>query len=960
MKQNDRLHGFVVEYAQPLPELKATLYRMTYEKNGADLVWLDREDENKTFAITFKTIPQDDTGVFHILEHSVLCGSDKYPVKEPFVELLKSSLQTFLNAFTFPDKTCYPVCSRNDQDFLNLMDVYLDAVLHPLSVTDDHAFRQEGWHYELDDPQGELTVNGVVYNEMKGAYADPDTVLMREMNALLFPDNCYGYESGGYPDAIPTLTYENYRASHRRFYHPSNSRIFLDGSVDLDAVLAKLDSYLSPYDRLEVDSHIPMQAPVAPASKTARYQIGPEDDGTNKAILARGWVFARFDEREKIAVCEALTDALCGSNEAPLKKALLEQGLAEDVEFQSWDGTQQRYVLLVVRHTDENKQAQVWQTVERVLREQADGGLDRSRVASVLNRMEFKARERDMGGFPRGLALALDCAESWLYGGDPAQNLQCGELFASLREKLEEGWFENFICTALLECPHQATVCLLPSSTLGEERAHQERERLAAVKASWTPEETQAVIDRFHRLRERQSTPDSPQALSAIPTLSLSDLSPQLHRTPQEETAADGVTVLHQSLETGGILHLDLYFSLEDLSLEELSRVSLLTSLLGKLDTADHSAIDLRSAMDDCLGRFSATVLPLAPEGERERCTPWLVVSASLLADRRAEAARLILEILIGTRFDDAAKLGILVTQLRLQMEQGIQASGHSFAAQRAGAYLSAQKTVMETVSGINYLRFLQQTGQAQDGLGDALAGLFGRVFSRRRLTVSVTGELDADWVKTLAAGLPDLPVGEPVALPRRPLAREGFQIPAQVGFAARAGALPGAERCTGTALVGANLLTYDYLWNTVRVQGGAYGVGLRADSGGSIRFWSYRDPSPRQSLDRFDGAGQALVQTARSGDDLTKYIVSTVGSDQPPLSPRTEGLQEAVNRLSGSTWEQRQQRYTEVLHTTPDQMEALGASLTAAAERGGICVIGSSAALDACADVLERRESLL
>ncbi|MCD8382241.1 MAG: insulinase family protein [Clostridiales bacterium] len=960
MKQNDRLHGFVVEYAQPLPELKATLYRMTYEKNGADLVWLDREDENKTFAITFKTIPQDDTGVFHILEHSVLCGSDKYPVKEPFVELLKSSLQTFLNAFTFPDKTCYPVCSRNDRDFLNLIDVYIDAVLHPLSVTDDHAFRQEGWHYELEEPQGELTVNGVVYNEMKGAYADPDTVLMREMNALLFPDNCYGYESGGYPDAIPTLTYESYRASHRRFYHPSNARIFLDGSIELDAVLAKLDSFLSAYDRLEVDADIPMQSPVSPADRTVRYQVGPEDDGENKAILARGWVFGRFDEREKITACEALTDALCGSNEAPLKKALLEQGLAEDVEFQSWDGIQQRYVLLVVRHTDERRQAQVWQTVERVLREQADGGLDRSRVASILNRMEFKARERDMGGFPKGLALALDCAESWLYGGDPAQNLQCGALYASLREKLAQGYFEDFIRSGLLECPHQAAVCLLPSATLGEEKARRERERLAAVKAGWTEEETQTVIDRFCRLRERQGTPDSPQALAAIPTLSLADISPRLHRTPQEVTSVDGVTVLHQPLETGGILYLDLYFSLADLTLEELSRVSLLTSLLGRLDTAHYSAIDLRSAIDDCLGRFSATVLPLAPEGERERCTPWLVVSASLLTGRRADAARLLLEMLTAVRFDDSAKLGILVTQLRLQLEQGIQASGHSFAAQRAGAYLSAQKTAVEAVSGIDYLRFLQQTERAQDGLGDTLAGLFGRVFSRQRLTVSVTGELDTDWVRTLAAGLPDLPVGEPAACPCRPLAREGFLIPAEVSFAAKAGSLPGAGRCTGSDLVGANLLTYDYLWNTVRVQGGAYGVGLRADSDGSVRFWSYRDPSPRQSLNRFNGAGQALIQTARSGDDLTKYIVSTVGGDQPPLSARTEGFQAAAHRLSGDTWERRQQRYTEILHTTPAQLEALGASLTAAAENAGICVIGGSAALDACGDVLERRESLL
>ena len=347
---NDVICGFKVKYVQPLPEIKATLYRMEYEKNGADLVWLDRNDDNKTFSIAFKTIPEDSTGVFHILEHSVLCGSKKYPVKEPFVELLKSSLQTFLNAMTFPDKTMYPVCSRNDKDFMNLMDVYMDAVFNPLSITNPYPFLQEGWHYELDSKESDLTYNGVVYNEMKGVYSDPDTVLDEEMNKLLFPDNCYSFVSGGKPENIPDLTYQNYVESHTRFYHPSNSYIFLDGNVNLEEVLTRLDSFLCKYDRVEINADIPMQQCVSPAEATCRYEVGAGEGLENKTILSQGWVVGNFDEPEKRIACTVLSELLCASNESPLKKALVNHGLAEDVEFRVVDGMQQIYALLVVRN----------------------------------------------------------------------------------------------------------------------------------------------------------------------------------------------------------------------------------------------------------------------------------------------------------------------------------------------------------------------------------------------------------------------------------------------------------------------------------------------------------------------------------------------------------------------------------------------------------------------------------
>ena len=375
MQENDLIHGFRVRGSESLPEIGATLWRMEYEKNGADLVWLQRPDDNKTFAIAFKTIPHDDTGVFHILEHSVLNGSEKYPVREPFVELLKSSLSTFLNAFTFPDKTMYPVSSRNGADFLNLMDVYLDAVLHPLCIRDDHAFLQEGWHYEPTEDGG-VTVNGVVFNEMKGDYSNPESRLRQTLLRALFPDVTYGCSSGGDPAHIPELTYENYCASHARFYHPSNSRILLDGDLDLDAVLAKLDSFLCAFDRIDPDADIPMQAPVM-SEATAYYEIGPEERTENKALLSRGWVYGTFEEPEKTIAINALASALTGTNDAPLKKALLDAGLCEDLSFGTDDGMQQNYAYLLLYNADETRAGEAWRIVEDTLRTLADGALDR-------------------------------------------------------------------------------------------------------------------------------------------------------------------------------------------------------------------------------------------------------------------------------------------------------------------------------------------------------------------------------------------------------------------------------------------------------------------------------------------------------------------------------------------------------------------------------------------------------
>lgn len=965
MRVNDKIHGFRVIHVQELPELKATLCRMEYEKNGADLIWLDRADDNKTFAIAFKTIPWDDTGVFHILEHSVLCGSRKYPVKEPFVELLKSSLQTFLNAFTFPDKTVYPVCSRNDQDFLNLIDVYMDAVLHPLSVTEPSAFRQEGWHYELDDSQGTLRCNGVVYNEMKGAFASPDTVLEAEMDRLLFPDNCYSYVSGGHPDHITELTYENYLASHARFYHPSNARIFLDGSVDLDQVLARLDGFLSAYDKLAVDADIPLQAPVCPPEQSCRYEVGPEDAGKNRVILSQGWVLGSYGEQERILGCSVLAQVLCGSNDAPLKKALLERGLAEDVSFQIMDGIQQPYAQLVIRNTAEGDKERIWSAIRETLEKQVRGGLDRQRLTAVLNHLEFITREKDFGSMPRGLAYAFSSLGSWLYGGDPAQGLCQEQVFQSLRARMEEGWFEKLIQTVLLDNPHKARICLLPSDTLGADRQRQEQERLQALKDTWDAQTVENVMEQFRQLQTRQNTPDTPEELSALPVLSLSDIPETVREIPQTVSQVDGAVLLHQPLETDGIIYLDLYFSLADISREQLSQVAFFAKLLGQVATDHWDLSQLRCEIEGNLGQFSAYVVSFAPVDHWEEAHPYLVVSASMLESKKPEALRLLDEVLCHSRFTDGACIRNLLKQTRLSLEKGVLQMGSAYAAQRAAAGFSANSAAIEAIQGIDQLRWLQRTERTFDrpetDLCGQMAGLCRTLFARERVTVSVTGPCDREWLSAVWRMLPSVPMGEPVVLLPTPVRWEGFQIPSEVGFAAKAANLHSVHAdYSGVAALSTQVLTYGYLWNTIRVQGGAYGTGLSIRAGGDLAITSYRDPSAGQSLVRFSQVGEALRTFCGSGEPLDRYIISTVGEMDPLLTLRMQGVRAAGLYFTRQTPELRRQVRSQLLHATAEELCRFSQVLDAACAAAGACVIGGRQLLEACGKELDTIEPLV
>ena len=957
--------GFILDEITKLPKMKAVLYRMHYERNGAKLLWLDRREENKTFAIAFKTLPSDDTGVFHILEHSLLCGSQKYPVSKPFVEMIKGSLQTFMNAFTFPDKTMYPVCSRNDKDFLNLMDVYLDAVFHPLCMTKKETFLQEGWHYELEDQDGELSCNGVVYNEMKGVYASPDTLIDSQMNRMLFPDNCYQFQAGGDPEHITELKFEEFTANWRRFYHPSNSYIILDGEMDIEAVLGKIEGVLKEYDRQEPDTKIKMQEPVRKEGRCA-YEIGRNEDPKDRLILAGGWVYGRFDEPEKNMACGVLADLLCSTNESPLCKAILDKGLAQNVELTRMDGIQQPYLVLVVRNTSEEKKETAWKTITAVLEELAERGLDHGRLTAILSRMEFNMREKETGMYPEGIVNAMRILNSWLYGGDPAQELCYDHIFTSLRKKVEEGYFEQLLREVMLENPHCAKLVLYPSRTIGEERRKKERIRLEKIKELWLPVKREKVTAELAHLRQIQGTPDSEEQLASLPRLLLSDIPEEIEEIPQEITKIDGSTVLKQRLDTEGIVHISYYFSLAGFSLEELSVVSFLRILLGQTGTKHYSALELQAELEEKLGRFQSYVDVFARRGQTEHCSPYLAVQVSVLREKMDDAVRLIREVLNGSRFDDISHIRTRIRQLRMSMEQHIVMNGDAYAARLVSAGFSAKGAVQEAFQGIRMLRFIQRMDDGFEKEGAELVRKLGqfceKIFVRDRAVLSVTGEVEETCLSRLVRLLADRGNGEAVSTENNLLAgrKTGIRIPAETGFAGKGANLNicGAGY-HGAMKTAARILSYGYLWETIRVKGGAYGTGLAVSGNGDVVFSTFRDPNPADSLISFDKAGGALRGICTGKEPLDRYIVSTIASTEPLLSVRQKGIRAAEDYLSGVTKEMRLEERRQILCTSREDLMRAADVLDKLCEKAGVCIIGGRTSLEAAKTVLTQIEDL-
>ncbi len=958
MKINDKIHGFCVKRITEIPEISATLVEMLHEKSEAKLNFLDREDENKTFSITFKTIPEDSTGVFHIIEHSVLCGSEKYPVKEPFVELLKGSLNTFLNAMTFPDKTMYPVSSRNDKDFLNLMSVYLDAVLHPAILSNPDIFRQEGWHYELNSLDGSLKRSGVVLNEMKGAFSSPDELASYHITNMLYSDTCYQYESGGKPDAIPSLTYEDFVAAHKKYYHPSNSEIFLDGSIELDGTLALIDSFLSPYERRDLKIEIPDQKPLAPKFREVKYEIASGESPENKTRLELGYMFSHYSDQEGGVAANILLDAICSSNESPLKKSLLDSGLCEDVCFISYDSVKQNSITVDFRNVKDGKCEELYELFISNVTKLIAEGIDKKMLSASLNSHEFKTREKDFGTLPHGIVYAMATLESSLYGGDPTQNLSFGKTYEALRKKLDGDYFEKLLSSMFIENEHRATLIMLPSATLGDENAKKEAEELEKIKSSMSKAELEEVIRINKALKEWQKTPDGEENMKSIPALMLSDISAEVEKIPQTVESKNGITVLAQNVATNGITYSDLLFDVSDLDENEIFDLRLLVSLMGNTDTENYSAIELQNKIKSELGSFDVSTTPITKDGNGKL---YLSVFISALEAQKPSIIDITKEILYTSIYKNKDIVRNIVRQMKISSEESFVTSGHLAAFHRAAAYTSSEAALREYYSGYEAHLKIKALDSAFDEsfseLAARLTDLTKRIFTKQRLTLSVTSSsADNEFTDAIINIIADGKEFNP-ELKIKPLGirREGILIPAQIAYAGMALNLNSiGEALNGSLNVTRSLLSYSYLWNTVRVQGGAYGVGLIVRNSTDVGFYSYRDPSPKRTVECYRGSSSFLREFAESGEDITKFIIGAVGDASPLTSPKLKGTLAAARYLRGIDYERECRTRREMLATDKAELLRIADLIDAVTECNAVCIVGGKEQLDASSDIID------
>lgn len=927
------MNGFGVKSKEVVPEVSATLWKMEYVKNGAELVWMDCEDENRTFAIAFRTLPNDDSGVAHIVEHSVLCGSEKFPSRQPFVEMLKSSPHTYLNASTSCDVTVYPCASRNEKDFLNLVDVYIDAVFNPLSVKYDWAMRQEGWHYEFDGKN--LTRNGVVYSEMKGSLANPNTIAMNSLMKMLFPNSPYQWISGGDPEHIPELTFEKYRAFHSRFYHPSNARIFLYGKIDLEKTLPIIARALDKYERRDEKVIIPWQAAVS-GKTTRKYASNETKDRT---IVYDGYVYSRYDEREKLLGLEILTELLTGSNFSPLKKPLLDAGLCEDVRFGVLR-LQQPMIIMSCQNVKDGKSDECRKMINETLVKICKEGIDGKRILQLLDKYEFSSKEWDSAN--RGVATLFEVLNTWIYGGDPLMNLESEKYYASLRKRVGTGWYEQLLKEAVVDNPYHCELTMVPSNTLTEEKAIEDKKKLEEIKATMSENELRQIADAAAWLKRHQSEPESKEVLATLPRLGLSDIQRECKLPKSEMIKVDNVVTIRPKLEIHGFFYLNLCFALDGLSTDELLDVPLMAELFGELGSANYSAEALKGELDGKLGRFGLSTKAYENGSQ-------LIVQIAALNSHREDVLALIKEVLLSTDFSNQEAIEKLRLQGREYMEYKARGKGAlELACLRARSCIGSLKGArdFELFDGVSQLRHLQK-----GTIGD-MAILSRKIFSRERLTICTAGGLSDEYLRKVIAifpengGIKSSEGNEPASLAAN---NEGFAIEGEISYAAQVAKLPVGVEYNGAQQVAAKIISLEHLWQEIRIKGGAYGVYFYLKPNGAVVYCSYRDPNPARTYSVFADVGKALEEFVKQGHSFEKYQISTAEDTDPNLSKREQLSFAQALYFNGRTGDFLQRIRDEILSTSAEDLLNFAETLKAISKTGLRCAFGNEKALEKC-----------
>lgn len=953
MQINDILNGFKIKDIKEVEELKGRAIEMSHEKSGARLLWLDRPDNNKTFSIAFRTVPSDDTGIFHILEHSVLCGSKKFPLKEPFVELIKNSMNTFLNALTFSDKTMYPISSKNDKDFFNLMEVYLDAVFYPSIYTKPEIFYQEGWHYEFDEKDN-ISYKGVVFNEMKGVYADADSVMENQVDRALFPDNCYSCESGGHPTKIPSLTYQQFIDGHKKYYHPSNSYIILDGDLDIDKVTEFIDrEYLSSFDAIEPSELPAIQKPVKGEMKEIFFEQSKDMPLENQSNLNNAYVVGTFDEKEKIYASHVLARYLCESNQSYLTNALMSKGYAEDVSLRIVDGILQPYASLEMKSIDEGKAEEINAYVVEVLENLCKNGVDKKQLEAAISNLEFELKEKDFG-YPRGLMYAMLSLETWLYDGDPLANVIVGDVFEVLRQKAENGYFEELIRELFLDNNHSCSVLGKPSYTVGDEDREDENNRLEAIKSAWDKADIEYFKNEQARLDAWQSSVDSPEDLAKIPMITLEDIEVKPEPLP---TVVDG-SILKHSIQTDGIAYVNMYFDITGVTEEELPRLSLLSSLLGELDTEKHSAVDLKTELMTKCGNMSFVVSAYSKYNCNDTGKIKFVVSFSALNRYVSDALDLVKEIITSTKFTNENAILDIVKQLRQSKYQAMVMSGSMVASKHATTSICYDAVVDELTAGFGYYQWLKEQENNLTVVNE-LEAFTKSIFGRDNLIIGV-GNDDANAfdkeINEFINSLGRSNVSHQLVIKPFEKSNDAIAIPGDISFSALACDFNG--KYNGHTMLMAHIASLDYLWNEVRVKGGAYGTGLKPIPNGTLFAYSYRDPNAKGSVDTFGKISKYLKDFADSDKNLVGFIIGAMSSASPLMTPRIITSGGDVNYIRELDEETRLKTRQEIVSTTLEDISRLADDLEMAVKKGSFCVIGSQKQIEKF-DELDKKYSL-
>ncbi len=953
--QIEQLQAYTLLEKREIKELGSVGYLMKHNKTGARVVLMSNDDNNKVFYIGFRTPPKDSTGVAHIIEHSVLCGSDKFPVKDPFIELAKGSLNTFLNAMTYPDKTVYPVASCHDKDFRNLMDVYLDAVFHPNIYHEEKIFKQEGWHYEMENVEDELTINGVVYNEMKGAFSSPDDMLEREIMNSLYPNTSYAVESGGDPDVIPELTYEDFLAFHQKYYHPSNSYIYLYGDMDMAENLTFIDeAYLSHYDALTVDSTLKSEVPFdKPVTVCKQYPIMESESEKDSTYLSYNISLGDSLDKESYIACQIFDYVLCSAPGAPLKQALIDKGIRKDVYSTYDSGVKQPYFSIVAKNANKEQLSEFTKTIEENLMQLAEQGFDKKALRAGLNYYEFRFREADFGSFPKGLMYGLQMFDSWLYDASkPFIHLEAGETYQNLKKAIDTDYYEKLLKKSLIDNQHKTIVIVEPVKGLTGKKDRELAEKLAKKKAGMSKEQLEEIVAQTEALKRYQEEPDKPEDMEKIPLLTRADMKKEAQKYVNEEKKVGDTVLLYHNLFTNGIGYLRFVFDLKNVPEQLFPYVGLLKSVLGLIGTKNYTYGELFNEINIQTGGISPASNTYTDARDMRKFSATLEIKVKVLYENLEQAFKLVEEIVMSSEFDDTKRLHELVAEFKSQKQANMMSAGHSFALVRALSYISKTAAVSDQISGLPFYRLLEDLDSDFDSHKEELAGNLKRLavclFRPENLMVDYTAsEEGLQNIETLIANFRDSLHTEPVAAqvyePVLVRKNEGLMSSSQVQYVCRAGNFHKQGLAyTGALKVLKVMMSYDYLWTQVRVKGGAYGCMCNFGKSGESYFVSYRDPNLEKTIDVYEHAADYIKNFDADERTMTQYIIGAVSELDMPMTPASKGAYSLAGYMTHYTDEQVQKERDELLATVPETIRGLAEYISAFMENDCLCVVGN------------------